>query len=325
MSIESAIAELAPHFGERLGRGESVREQHSRGESWQAAHLPDAVIWPRSTEEVSLVARTCNAHGCPIVAWGAGTSLEGHAIPVQGGISLDFGQMDKVLAIHQEDMDVVVQPGITRKRAERGAARHRAVLSHRPRRRRLDRRHDRHARLGHLRRALRHDARVGAGARGRSGRRAGDPHRHAGAEILGRLRPDAALRRLGGDAGDHHRDHAAALRPARGGGGGDLHLPDDGGCGQHGDRDDPDGRADRPDGVRRRAVDQGRQRVRQLLDGRAADAVHGVSWHRGRRRRAVRDGARDRVRPQRLGVRVDDQGRGPQPAVVRPGTTTITR
>lgn len=116
MSIESAIAALAPHFGDRLSRAHALREQHSRGESWHAAHLPDAVIFPRSTEEVSLVARTCNAEGCPIVAWGAGTSLEGHAIPVQGGITLDFSQMDKVLAVHPEDLDVVVQPGITRKR-----------------------------------------------------------------------------------------------------------------------------------------------------------------------------------------------------------------
>jgi D-lactate dehydrogenase (cytochrome) len=116
MSIESAIAELAPRFGERLSRTQAVREQHGHDESWHAPHMPDAVVWPHSTEEVSLVARTCNAQGCPIVAWGAGTSLEGHAIPLQGGISLDFTQMDKVLAVHPEDMDVVVQPGITRKR-----------------------------------------------------------------------------------------------------------------------------------------------------------------------------------------------------------------
>jgi D-lactate dehydrogenase (cytochrome) len=116
MSIESAIAELAPRFGDRLSRAQAVREQHGHDESWHAARMPDAVIWPHSTDEVALVARICNDHACPIVAWGAGTSLEGHAIPVQGGISLDFTQMDKVLAVHPEDMDVVVQPGITRKR-----------------------------------------------------------------------------------------------------------------------------------------------------------------------------------------------------------------
>ena len=116
MSIEAAIGALAPEFGDRLSRTQAIREQHARDESWHAPHLPDAVIWPRTTDEVARVARTCNEHGCPIVAWGAGTSLEGHTIPVRGGISLDFGQMDKVLAIHAEDLDVVVQPGITRKR-----------------------------------------------------------------------------------------------------------------------------------------------------------------------------------------------------------------
>ncbi|HET7408717.1 MAG TPA: FAD-binding protein, partial [Paracoccaceae bacterium] len=116
MSIESAIAELGRHLGDRLGRTEAIREQHGQDESWHAPHLPDAVVWPLSTEEVSLLARTCNAHGCPITAWGAGTSLEGHAIPVRGGVSLDLSRMDRVLEVHPEDMDVVVQPGITRKR-----------------------------------------------------------------------------------------------------------------------------------------------------------------------------------------------------------------
>ena len=114
MTIESAIAELAPHFGERLSRAAPVREQHGHDEAHHRPHLPDAVIWPHSTEEVSLIARTCNEHGCPIVPWGTGTSLEGHVIPVQGGITLDFTQMTKVLSIHAEDMDVVVQPGIQR-------------------------------------------------------------------------------------------------------------------------------------------------------------------------------------------------------------------
>lgn len=116
MSIESAIEALTPHFGDRLSRAGAVLEQHGKDEAWHAPSPPDAVIWPHSTEEVSLVAKTCNEHGCPIVAWGAGTSLEGHVIPVQGGITLDFGEMKSVLAVHPEDMDVVVQPGITRKR-----------------------------------------------------------------------------------------------------------------------------------------------------------------------------------------------------------------
>jgi D-lactate dehydrogenase (cytochrome) len=115
MTIKSAIEELAPQFGDRLSRVEAVREQHGHDEAHHIPHLPDAVIWPRSTDEVALVARTCHRHDCPIVPWGTGTSLEGQVIPVRGGISLDFMQMDQVLAVHAEDMDVVVQPGITRK------------------------------------------------------------------------------------------------------------------------------------------------------------------------------------------------------------------
>ncbi|MEM8841880.1 MAG: FAD-linked oxidase C-terminal domain-containing protein [Pseudomonadota bacterium] len=115
MSIQSAIAELAPHFGDRLSVSPGTRDTYGRNEAWYPVTLPDAVIWPETTEEVSLVARTCNAHGCPIIAWGAGTSLEGHIVPVQGGITLCFERMNKVLDVHQEDMDAVVQPGVTRK------------------------------------------------------------------------------------------------------------------------------------------------------------------------------------------------------------------
>ncbi len=115
MSIESAIAELAPHFGDRLSTSAGARDTYGRNEAWYPVTPPDAVIWPETTQEVSLVARTCNAHGCPIIAWGAGTSLEGHIVPVQGGITLCFERMNKVLDVHQEDMDAVVQPGVTRK------------------------------------------------------------------------------------------------------------------------------------------------------------------------------------------------------------------
>jgi len=69
MTIETAIAELAPHFGDRLSRSAAMREQHGHDEAHHMPNLPDAVIWPRSTAEVALVARTCHDHGCPIVAW----------------------------------------------------------------------------------------------------------------------------------------------------------------------------------------------------------------------------------------------------------------
>ncbi|MEM0988546.1 MAG: FAD-linked oxidase C-terminal domain-containing protein [Pseudomonadota bacterium] len=115
MSIESAIDALKPHFGDRISTGQSVRDQYGRNEAWYPPTPPDAVVWPETTEEVSLVARTCNEHGCPIIAWGAGTSLEGHIVAVQGGITLSFDRMNKVLEVHHEDMDAVVQPGVTRK------------------------------------------------------------------------------------------------------------------------------------------------------------------------------------------------------------------
>ncbi len=114
MSIESAIAALKPQFGDRLSTGESVRDQYGRNEAWYPVTPPDAVVWPETTEEVATVARTCNDHGCPIIAWGAGTSLEGHIVPVQGGITLSFDRMNRVLEVHDEDMDAVVQPGVTR-------------------------------------------------------------------------------------------------------------------------------------------------------------------------------------------------------------------
>ncbi|MBY8977002.1 FAD-binding protein [Rhodobacteraceae bacterium NNCM2] len=115
MSIDSAIAALAPHFGDRLSTADGVRDTYGRNEAWYPVTPPDAVVWPETTEEVSLVARTCTEHGCPIVAWGAGTSLEGHIVAVQGGITLCFDRMNKVLEVHEADMDAVVQPGVTRK------------------------------------------------------------------------------------------------------------------------------------------------------------------------------------------------------------------
>jgi D-lactate dehydrogenase (cytochrome) len=116
MPTSEAIAALAPHFGERLSTGEAIRAEHGRDEAHHPAALPDAVIWPESTAEVQRVVEAARAHGCPIVPWGTGTSLEGHVIPNRGGISLDFARMDRLLAVHAEDMDAVVQPGLRRRR-----------------------------------------------------------------------------------------------------------------------------------------------------------------------------------------------------------------
>jgi D-lactate dehydrogenase (cytochrome) len=116
MSIETALAALAPALGDRLSRAEAVRASHARDESWHAPAAPHAVAFPETTAEVAAIVATCAAHGCPITPFGAGTSLEGQVIAVRGGLSLDMGRMDRVLAVHAEDMDAVAQPGLTRSR-----------------------------------------------------------------------------------------------------------------------------------------------------------------------------------------------------------------
>jgi D-lactate dehydrogenase (cytochrome) len=81
----------------------------------RSPELPDAVVFAHSTEEVAELAKLCNTHGVPLIPYGAGSSLEGHLLAVAGGISLDLSQMNRVLAVHPEDLTVTVQPGVTRK------------------------------------------------------------------------------------------------------------------------------------------------------------------------------------------------------------------
>ncbi|MFD0980791.1 FAD-binding oxidoreductase [Tropicimonas aquimaris] len=114
MTIAAAITELAGVFGDRLVRSGSDLELHGRSESYFPLTPPDAVVYPESTEEVSRLAAICNAQGCPVVAWGTGTSLEGHSLAVRGGVCVDFSRMARLLEVHQADMDAVVQPGMTR-------------------------------------------------------------------------------------------------------------------------------------------------------------------------------------------------------------------
>ncbi|MCL6286134.1 FAD-binding protein [Ruegeria sp. 2012CJ41-6] len=112
--IETAIGVLRQRFGERLHTGASVREQHGHTTTWIENQLPDAVVFPQSTDEVADVVRICAAHKVPVIAFGTGTSLEGHVNAPGGGISVDLSQMGKVLAVHAQDLDCVVQPGVTR-------------------------------------------------------------------------------------------------------------------------------------------------------------------------------------------------------------------
>ena len=97
---------------ENASAAEADRQLHSRDQSSHTAVLPDAVVWPENTEQVSAIVRFAHENGIPIVGWGAGSSLEGNPIPVRGGIVVNFQCMNKILQVHAEDFQVTVQPGI---------------------------------------------------------------------------------------------------------------------------------------------------------------------------------------------------------------------
>ncbi|MBN3298197.1 LDHD protein, partial [Amia calva] len=94
--------------------GSAVREQHGRDESVHSCRPPDVVVWPRSVEEVSALAKVCHRHRLPIIPFGTGTGLEGGVGAVKGGVSFDLRKMESILDLHQEDFDVTVEPGVTR-------------------------------------------------------------------------------------------------------------------------------------------------------------------------------------------------------------------
>ncbi|MCC7167450.1 MAG: FAD-binding protein [Rhodospirillales bacterium] len=110
------IAELESLLGERLTRNAAIRERHGQGESWHPPMPPEAVAFARSTAEVSAIVALCAKHRVPVIAFGAGTSIEGQVVAEEGGLCLDLTQMDAILAVRPDDMDVTVQPGVTRKR-----------------------------------------------------------------------------------------------------------------------------------------------------------------------------------------------------------------
>src|SRR5262249_56457186 len=96
-AVDAVFAALAEKLGERASRGNAVLAAHGASESYHAAHPPDIVVFPRSTEEVATIVTVCAAHAAPIVPWGAGTSLEGNASAVRGGVCIDFAQMNRGL------------------------------------------------------------------------------------------------------------------------------------------------------------------------------------------------------------------------------------
>jgi len=109
------LSTLQAEFGARCSTALAVRQQHGRDESVFDVPPPQAVVFADTEAEVARVVSLCAAHRVPVIPYGAGSSLEGHLLAVQGGISLDVSRMDRVLRIDAEDLTVTVQPGVTRK------------------------------------------------------------------------------------------------------------------------------------------------------------------------------------------------------------------
>ena len=107
--------ELRALLGDRLTTSRGVREHHGKDESYYPYAPPDAVVFAHSTEEVRDIINICRRHKTPMIPYGVGTSLEGHTLAINGGVCVDLSQMNKVLAIHAEDLDCTVQAGVTRK------------------------------------------------------------------------------------------------------------------------------------------------------------------------------------------------------------------
>ena len=110
-----ALNELQGLLGSRLETSTSVRQHHSHDESFHLPALPDAVAFPKSTSEVSEIARICMRHHMPMLPFGTGTAMEGGVNADQGGLSIDLSLMNKVLSVSTDDMDCLVQAGVTRK------------------------------------------------------------------------------------------------------------------------------------------------------------------------------------------------------------------
>ena len=112
--IAAVLGILKQAFGERFQTGQSFREQHAHTTTYLPAQLPDGVVFAETSEDVQAVVNTCADHKVPIIAFGTGSSLEGQINAPSGGISIDFSRMNKVLRVSPEDLDVTVEPGITR-------------------------------------------------------------------------------------------------------------------------------------------------------------------------------------------------------------------
>ena len=118
-AFEALFDELRGIAGIGFSTAAAVREHHARGESHHPAGLPDAVVFPERNEDVQAIVRACAKHRCPIVPFGAGSSLEAHVNAMRGGVSIDMTRMNRVLRVSSDDLDATVEAGVTRKGLER--------------------------------------------------------------------------------------------------------------------------------------------------------------------------------------------------------------
>ena len=112
---KALFAALAARFGDRFSLSRSLREQHANTLTWLKIEAPDAVLFAETEADVSEVVRLCAGARVPVIPFGTGTSLEGHLNAPYGGVSLDLSRMNRILAVHEADLDCVVEPGVTRK------------------------------------------------------------------------------------------------------------------------------------------------------------------------------------------------------------------
>ncbi len=112
---QALLDALKARFGAQFSAALAVREQHGRDESAFSVPPPSAVVFAQNTQDVADAVKLCAQHRVPVIPFGVGSSLEGHLLAVQGGISLDVGRMNAVLSINASDLTVTVQPGVTRK------------------------------------------------------------------------------------------------------------------------------------------------------------------------------------------------------------------
>ena len=114
-SVVQAVDEIAQLLGDRLSTAEAVREQHGNDLTWNEGMPPDAVAFVESTDEVVEVVKICGNYEVPVIAFGTGTSLEGHISAPFGGVCVDLSQMNRIVAVNAQDLDCTVQAGVTRK------------------------------------------------------------------------------------------------------------------------------------------------------------------------------------------------------------------